>query len=102
MAKATKRSYSLPRFTRDPVAVALILKIARRAVGLYSAHGVKLDLLETQMDLSATHAGGCRLNLDKLLAADDFNFMHDITGINRHLDRDTGKLMHYFTPRCAR
>ena len=36
-----------------------------------------------------------------MLAADDFNFGHDVFGIYRHLDRTTGKLMNCFVPRFA-
>lgn len=57
--------------------------------------------MDCQMDLTATHANGCRLNLPKLLAFDDFNFSHDVFGIRRHLDRTTGKLGGCFLPRCA-
>lgn len=54
------------------------------------------------MDLDAVHSNGCPLDFDKLLAFDDFNFYHDIVGIAKHLDRDTGKLKNCFRPRCAR
>lgn len=90
-----------PRFTRDPVAVDLIRKITKRAISIYAAQGVTLDRMSTEMDLSACHANGNRLNLDKMLGFDDFNLMHDITGIYRNLDRDTGKLMNFFVPRAS-
>lgn len=89
------------KFTYDPVAQKLIQKITTRAVRLYASHGVKLDLLSTQMDLSAVHANGNPLHLDRLLAFDDFDLMHDITGIFGHLDRETGKLRNHFSPRCS-
>lgn len=54
------------------------------------------------MDLMATNANGCPLDLKKLLKADDFNFLHDIAGIAKHLDRTTGKLQNLFVPRCAK
>lgn len=31
--------------------------------------------------------------------ADNFNFMHDISGINAHLNRNTGELSKRFLPR---
>ena len=40
------------------------------------------------MDITATHLNGNPLRLAALLAADDFNFMHDVCGIARHLNRD--------------
>lgn len=90
------------KFTRNPEQVDLIRQCANRAVALYAKHGVNIDRTETEMDLSATNANGCRLDFKKLRDADDFNFMHDITGINRHLDRETGKLGGFFSPRCSR
>lgn len=90
------------KFTRKEDLTDKIHQCANRAVTLYAKYGRKIDKLDTQMNLSATNANGCKLDFDKLLAADDFNFMHDITGINRHLDRETGKLGGCFLPRCAR
>jgi hypothetical protein len=59
------------------------------------------DRLNFEMDLTATHANGCPLKLAELLAADNFNFSHDIAGIYRHLDRTTGQLGGHFLPRFA-
>ena len=71
-------------------------KIAKRAAGLTG--GVQMTFV---MDLMACHTSGCKLDLDKLAKADDFNLLHDVCGINRHLDRETGKLQHCFLPRFA-
>jgi hypothetical protein len=54
------------------------------------------------MDITACHLNGCKLDLAKLLAADDFNFAHDVLGIRRHIDRETGQLMNCFRPRFAK
>lgn len=62
----------------------------------------KRDRTDWQMDLYATNANGNRMDFSRLLAADDFNFIHDIVGIYRNLDRETGKLMNLFTPRFSR
>ena len=51
------------------------------------------------MDVTATHNQGAPLQLRQLLAADDGDFAHDVFGIRRWLDRDTGKLAGCFTPR---
>src|SRR5262249_46816233 len=53
------------------------------------------------MDITATIMGGCRMRLDDWLAADDFNFAHDICGIQRHLNRRTFQLEDCFLPRFA-
>lgn len=89
------------QFTTDPVARNLIRKIVTRAISIYAAQEVKLDRMSTEMDLSAVHANGNPLNFDRLLAFDDFNLMHDITGIYINLDRETGKLMNFFSPRST-
>jgi len=42
------------------------------------------------------------LDLDKLLAFDDFNFAHDIIEIQRHIDRTTKQFKNCFVPRASR
>lgn len=80
----------------------IIGKIAQRADReLFGPHGVNQTISDTMMDISACHANGCPLKLAELLAADDFNFAHDVAGIRRHIDRTTGKLMDCFLPRFA-
>ena len=59
------------------------------------------DKLSVAMDLTACHANGCPLRLSDLAAADDFNLLHDVGGISRHLDWSSGKLMNCFVPRYA-
>lgn len=71
--------------------------IADRAMNLGFQHP-KMEIL---MDISAAHANGCPLRLKDLLDADDFNFMHDIVGIRKHLNRETGQLDGRFLPRFA-
>lgn len=78
-----------------------VLAIVDRAVRLYAAHDVEIDALSLDMDLCATHYT-CPLRLADLLAADEFNFVHDISGIMRHLNRQTGELGGCFLPRFAR
>jgi uncharacterized protein DUF6874 len=71
--------------------------IARRAIEL----GSHRKLLDIEMDIVATHCNGNPLRLHALLAADDFNFIHDIVGIERHLNRETGKIDGFFRPRFS-
>lgn len=61
-----------------------------------------LDRKSTVMDLVATNANGCPLDFELLESFDDFNFMHDVFGIKRHIDRITGKMGDCFLPRCYR
>jgi len=80
---------------------ALINKIMERMGRLKTL----MDLLDTPFnmsrDITACHLNGCPLDLAKLMAADDNAFMHDVLGIERHLDRKRGKLLHYFLPKCS-
>jgi hypothetical protein len=75
---------------------ARIQAIAERAVREFS-----FDYVTVALDINACHCNGTPLDLEKLFKADAFNFLHDVVGINRHLDRDTGKLTRCFLPRCA-
>lgn len=79
----------------------LIHKITVRAARHYEAAGNPRDMLGITMDLTATHANGCPLDLAGLLAADPLNFLHDVSGIARRIDRNTGQLRDCFTPRFA-
>lgn len=86
---------------------ALIVRAVDRALDIIAQHErmTKADRRERRvnlmMDLTACHANGNPLNLAKLAGADDFNLMHDVGGISRHIDRDTGKLTNCFRPRCS-
>lgn len=75
--------------------------IADRAILVYAKHDVRVDRLDVLMDLSACHFYAQRLRLDDLLAADDFNFLHDVGGISRHLDRENYVLNDFFSPRFS-
>lgn len=77
------------------------LSIAQRASALSIQAGKRIDPTVFQMDVLATHLNGCPLDLERLSAADDFNFAHDVFGIYRHLNRETGQLEDCFLPRFA-
>ena len=82
--------------------IETIKKIVRRAAVMYrSSSGKKLDKVSLQMDITACHANGCPLDLQRLLGADDFNFAHDAFGISRHIDRQTGRMLNCFLPRFS-
>ncbi len=75
----------------------LIDKVVHRAEAIM----VNTDRTELWMDITAAHANGCALDLPRLLEADDYNFVHDVAGIRRHIDRRTGQIEGGFLPRCA-
>lgn len=76
----------------------IISKITDRAVALDLI--TKSQRVHVRMDLTACNST-CPLDYEKLLGFPDFDFTHDICGINRHLDRETFQLKNCFCPRCA-
>ena len=77
-------------------------KIADRAgSAIVKASGGRMTFM---MDMLAADGvnGNAPIDFDALLAADDFNFTHDVCGIARHMDRSTGKLGNHFSPRFSR
>ena len=90
------------KFNTTASEMKLVIQIAKRAVSMASENGVDYKTIDADMDITACHCNGNPLDLEKLLAADDFNFAHDVFGIRNHIDRNTGKLMNCFVPRCSR
>jgi|SRR5882724_9750930 len=76
-----------------------IRKIAERAHRAAIRSGVEYTVLDAHMDVEACHCNSNPLRLEELLTADDVHFNHDVFGIRRYLDRDSGKLTDHFTPR---
>lgn len=72
----------------------LMVAIAKRAALLYN-----MDYRMMLMDLNAVHANGTPLDLSGMLTAEPLDFSHDVFGIRKHIDRETGKLGEFFTPR---
>ncbi|MBM9400353.1 hypothetical protein JUN65_01935 [Gluconacetobacter azotocaptans] len=88
----------------DRVRVRLI---ADRVVDVLISQGIEKASwrafnLETRMDLTAVHANGCPMDFVRLLDVSESDLMHDVGGIKRHLDRQTGKLEGFFLPRTAK
>jgi hypothetical protein len=77
---------------------ATVCRIVNRCRAMGQEFGSAMDM---QMDLLATHANGCPMDFKRLEQADDFNLLHDISGIYRHLNRETGQLENFFRPRFA-
>lgn len=87
----------LPNFKVTTEDAELIRKIVARA----RKEDADLDVMSLTMDVTACHASGNPLRLAELLAADDFNFAHDVFGIMRHMDRESGQLVDCFLPRYS-
>lgn len=79
----------------------IVNQIAKRATAMASSYGVEYDVMDAHMDVTACHANGNPLKLKELLEADDANFSHDVFGIRRHIDRETGELKDCFLPRFS-
>lgn len=102
MSKTSKVSFACTRAERG-----LIEGIVNRAKEAGYCQGKTrpdhwYDPLTMTMDLAATNANGCPMDFERMLAADDFNLLHDIAGIARHMDRNTGRLTDHFRPRFTR
>lgn len=89
-------SYTI-KFNSSKKDFALIEIVVNRAV----SKDKLLDAKDLTMTIEAVHCNGNKLDLPRLLAADDFNFTHDIYGMLRHVNRRTGKLEHCFVPRFS-
>lgn len=87
------------KFDVSPIDADLILKIVLRFRAIATT---RVSLLDAQMDVTACHCNGTKLDLEKLLKFPDFDFLHDMAGIRNCIDRETGKLTNCFLPRCAR
>lgn len=87
-------------FNVSPKDREMIVEVVERAIRLARDAGWNYDRMDAEMDVTACHLNGCKLDLPKLLRADDFTFAHDVFGIRRHLNRTTGALLDCFSPRC--
>lgn len=92
-----------PNLRASALDAAFILEIASRARRLMPVpkDAIRRSTIEIAMDLTAAHLNGNPLRLKELLNAPDASLMHDVYGIERHLDRETGKLGGCFTPRFS-
>lgn len=79
----------------------LIGAIAQRYMEFVKLARNRPTKMEIMMDIEAVHCNGCPLDLDRLLKFPAFDFVRDVAGMHRHVDRDTGKLKDLFLPRCA-
>ena len=78
----------------------IVLKIADRAAALALTHGNRtVRPFDVLFAVTLVHEQ-IPLRLQELSTADDGNFAHDVFGILRHIDPDTGMLVD-FCPRFA-
>jgi hypothetical protein len=87
--------------SRNRAEAVIINGMAHRATAMAQSVGIEYKVMDADMDLTACHLNGCPLRLEDMAKADDFNFAHDVLGIRRHLNRETGQLEDCFVPRFA-
>lgn len=76
--------------------------VIRRALNLYESYGVDVEQIDLSMDLTAAKYSMPEIDFDALLGFKDADFLHDVSGIIRNLNRETGVLENHFLPRCYR
>jgi hypothetical protein len=79
---------------------AKIAKIVKRAVNLTTGSRIPYSALEATEDLTAVHSV-TPLDLSRLLEATEQQFIADVFGIRRYIDRKTGRL-NGFRPQCVK
>lgn len=77
-------------------------KVVQRAVFHYSQFGVVLDPVRLTLDLSAVKTLIPNICFKALLESEDDDFAHDIFGVVKNLNRETGHLENNFLPRYLR
>lgn len=84
---------------------AAIGKLARLASEMGKEFGIQYSVMDANMDLTACHANGNLLDLDRMvgeiIADGGRNLGHDFFGIRRHINRQTGQLEGCFVPRFS-
>ena len=78
--------------------IKVIGEIANRAVTINPSY----NKTTVMMDLLVLYDNGVKMRWEELLNAPTLDFMHDINGINQHLNRNTYKLEDGFCPRYAK
>lgn len=92
---------ALIKFSATKKEMKFIERIVQRALYMAEELEMSIDKKHLLMDIEACHCNGTKLDLKKLMSFDNSNFSHDVFGIRKHLDRNTGKLRDCFRPRCA-
>lgn len=91
----------LPRMRAGREEHKVIMGIVLRYARLVGDE-VDVQPLSAMMDIEACHCNGCALDLAALLNAPrDTDVVHDVAGIQRFMNRETGLLEGGFTPRYA-
>lgn len=89
----------LPRLVATREERRIIMDIAKRFARVVG-EDLEVDMLGIIMDIEACHCNGMPIDLVALLEAPrEEDLIHDVAGIGRYLNRETGKLEQGFRPR---
>ena len=75
-----------------------IVAVATRASEILTRANVPHSNLAIFVDLELCHANGCPLDLDAMMICPEEVLIHDVIGISRFVDRETGELFAGFLP----
>lgn len=81
--------------------IDLIYRIVKRARDLTPNEIYGPIVMSLEMSIQAAHTV-CPLDLERWLAADDFNFLHDVFGIGNNFSPRLGQFKDCFVPRYAK
>ena len=84
--------------TKDEILI--LHQITIKAMKVLTRMGASTNMLDLELDIEHTHREH-PLDLDKLLAFSEKDFMHDVVGIYCNFDRPTKSMQNLFTPRSA-
>jgi len=85
-------------FEREATAYSMVLKAVQRVLCISEGRGFNPGNPQEIAKALYTYNAHHRLDFDALMAAGDQFFIHDVFGICRHLNRETGNLENCFTP----
>jgi len=98
---AVRQMLGMPRLDATRDERRTIMAIVSRYTKLVGEH-IPVEPLAAMMDIEAVHCNGCPVDLVALLeAARDDDLVHDVAGMQRFVNRETGALEQGFTPRYS-
>ncbi len=80
----------------------LVAQIADRVERKRNQDDHEFDRMRLMIDIISAVEADPKINLKTLLSFPDGSFFHDVAGIQKHIDRETGKMTDCFVPRCTR
>lgn len=79
----------------------LIDRVVDRFIAQYDPGVMEDYRTDIMMSITACHANGCPLDLEKLSISPCPVLCHDVWGIHQHLNHETGGLVGNFWPKTA-